>query len=214
MLKITYAPGDAALATRLQNDLSAAAMDDATPILIAILSPEAEHNREVENALNAALDQGQWIVPVIARPTALPHLIDHLPVVDFSSRYDMDGLLAHLNTIQAEAPQARWPMRVRTPAVKSSNRIIGLALFIIAGGVFVLGLLAVGGGAVAFPKDEYDVINTEVAATANAYVSRNLPRSTQDALNFPSTVDAAPRAQRPLLRATATAMAASTEDGN
>jgi hypothetical protein len=45
-----------------------------------------------------------------------------------------------------------------------------------------------------------------------SYVRANLPHTTQEAQNFPATIQAAPAAQRPFLIATSTAMAESTPE--
>jgi len=70
--------------------------------------------------------------------------------------------------------------------------------------------LALGGGVIAFPTQEYATIDVEVTLTIQAYIDELLPRSTQDAVNFPSTLEAAPTRLEPLLREAATAVATSS----
>lgn len=203
MLNITYAPADAALAARLQNELSTALGDDfRTPMLVAVLSPGALKDRRVEDAIVQALDAGQHVVPVLTAPTPLPKLIDHLDAVDFSKGYDLDTLVAHIR-----AAAAGRVMRVLTPTVRASNRTAAYVILVLVVGMFVVAVLMVGGGVIEFPKEEYDQIDTQIAGTENAYIAVNLPHSTEDALNFPATVQAAPTGQRPSLMATATALA-------
>ena len=50
-------------------------------------------------------------------------------------------------------------------------------------------------------------METEIIQTRNAYIDDALPRSTDDALNFQATIDAAAPTLRPLLVATASAVA-------
>jgi hypothetical protein len=215
MLTITYAPQDAALATKLQIDLrNWAKSDDKFTVLIVILSPEAEKDRDVQKTLIDALDKGHWIVPILAQPMPLPRLIDHLHAVDFSGEYALSALIAQLNAIRemAESPESHYPMRVLTPMVRASNRWVAYLLLVLVVGMFILSLLLVGGGVVQFPATAYAQIDAQAAATNMSYVRANLPHTTQEAQNFPATIQAAPAAQRPFLIATSTAMAESTPE--
>lgn len=206
MLTITYAPSDEALAQRISADLSTlpASIDTARAALV-VLSPEALADRAVEQGMITALDNGQHLLPVLAKPVTLPKLINHLGALDFSERYDRDALLKAVTHLCS--PEAGLPVRVRTPKVRASNRFSALILLVIILGLFVLSMLALGGGIIAFPNEEYATIDREVTQTIGAYLEANLPRTTQEALNFPSTLQAAPTRQRPLLAATATARA-------
>jgi len=208
MLTLTYTAADADLANRLQSDLQNSATANSDRVAIVVLSPQALNDREVTRAIDLALDKGLHILPVLAKPVALPKLIDHLTPLDFSERYDKTALLQRVATLAS--PEAGLPLRVRTPQVRANNRFYGLALIIIVGGMFVLSLLALGGGVIAFPTQEYATIDVEVTLTIQAYIDELLPRSTQDAVNFPSTLEAAPTRLEPLLREAATAVATSS----
>lgn len=212
MLYITYAPGEAETAARLKADLTAAGytinsdlVREPGPALIALLSPEAAVSATVQGQIIAALDSGQHIIPILVKDTNLPKLIDHLAAVDFRQGYDLATLRTQIDKVSA--PDAGLPLRVPTPAVKARNRRIGFVLTVLALAWFVIGLILVGGYGVQLPREEYDAIDTQAAIEINEIVGRNLPRSTEDAANFPATLRAAPTAQRPLLIATTTAMA-------
>lgn len=215
MLTVIQAAADAKLAERIKGDLRQAgyALQEVVSerredMLIAVISPAANSDAAVQEGLIRALDGGQHIIPVIASPTALPKLIDHLAAVDFSKGYDLGALKGRITALSA--PDAGLPMKVLTPRVREKNRGVGYWLAALALVWFILGLILVGIFGIQAPQEEYNTIATELGATVNAYVERNLPHSTQDAANFPATIQAAPTAQRPLLIATATARAAAT----
>jgi hypothetical protein len=197
-MTIVYHSTDAALAIRIQNDLSRELNGDNT--LIVILSPQA--GSAVQDALVKALDQNKRIVPVIARETALPKLIEHLEAVDFTKAYNLDTLIERLN-----APTDDFHLKVRTPAVNVSNR---RAAYVIAAIVFVMflgGIYLVGVMGIQAPAEEFNNVETEIIQTRDYYVDSVLPHTTEDALNFQATVDAARPTLRPILIATATAIA-------
>jgi hypothetical protein len=213
MIHITSAPEDAALATRLKTDLQGAGytVSDELPresshILIAVLSPTAWENADLQATVIRALDGSQHIIPVLAGTVALPKLIAHLTPVDFSASYKLEVLKHEVDRLSA--PDAPHPMRVLTPSVKSRNQRIGYWLLLLAIVWFVVAIVLIGVFRVQAPTDEYNTIATFAQATINVYVGQNLPHSTLEAENFPATLRAAPTAQRPLLIATTTAMAA------
>jgi hypothetical protein len=207
MITITHASADADLAARLSADLrkqgQIQSVEEQT-LLIAILSPEAIANADVQNTIISALDNGQHIIPVIARPAPLPKLIDHLRPIDFTSTYDPAAVLTRVQ--EHMAPGAAAPLKVRTPKVKAANQRYGYWLTILALIWFTLAVVMIGIGGLRAPVEEYNTIETQVAATIAIIIRENLPRTTEDALNFPVTVQAAPTVQRPALIATATAL--------
>ncbi len=212
-IRIVNAPGDAALAARLRDDLGGAGYTlaempapGAEYLLAAVLSPEANANADVQAAITAALDAGQHIIPVLAKAAPLPELIDHLAALDFSENYDAAALLAYAAALTA--PGAGRPLKVITPRVRQANRRIGAWLGGLALLWFIIGLILVGVYGLQAPREEFNMVDTLEAATVQSAISRNLPRTTEDAANFPMTVQAAPTAQRPLLEATATALVA------
>lgn len=217
MLKLLYTQADSGLAARLDADLRREGYDFAAgkPILIPLLSPAALNDAALNAEIVAALDRGQYIIPVIAAPLEMPHLIDHLAVADFSGGYDLDALKALLDA--AHAPDARLPMRVLTPSRRAANRTAGLVVVAIVLVMFVVGLYAVGVLGIQMPQEEYNAVDTEAAATINAIVgpeleqyARFLPRSTEEAANYAATLRAVPTVYRPLMERTATAYAQGT----
>lgn len=226
MLKLTYSLKDAALAERMLTDLRGAGyqVEDIRAngtaqarqdVLLVVLSPEANADANVQNAIIAALDNSQHIVPVFAAPTESPKLIDHLHGLDFSETYDFNALRAKVE--QAFSPDAPPPLRVLTPTVKRSNRTIGIILGALALLWFVLGIYGVGVMGLQAPQDEYDAVATEAALTQaflmNPELDRYaqfLPRDEDSAQNYAATLRAVPTVYRPYMAATATAVGMGT----
>lgn len=199
-MKLIYHPSDSALAARLQADF--AQRSDLAHAVVIVLSPQALNDGAVNMGMLEALDQNLPIIPVLAQPAALPRLIEHLEAVDFTKGYDRQALEARLRESTND-----FHMKVRTPAVKASNRRAAWVVGIIALFMFLLGVYGVGVLGIRPPQEEYDLVETEIILTRDYYIDSALPRSTEDALNFPATVDAARPTLRPLLIATATAAA-------
>jgi len=208
MITLISTPADAALAGRIREDLRAGgysvgdASDGHNDTLIILVSPASNDDGQVQWALNNALDHNVRVLPVLAAPAELPKLIDHLEALDFSENYDGAALREHLTA------QKRLPLKVLTPAARKSNRRIGLWVALLALLWFLIGLYEVG---VVHIQDGQQIDENTADAIdierVRLFVATNLPHSTEDALNFPSTVQAAPPPQRPLLIATGTAMA-------
>jgi len=199
MATIIYTAADGALAEKLEQDISKNAPEGARQAVV-ILSAAAVGDRNVEAAIVAALERGERVIPVLAEPTPLPEIIEHLTPVDFSQGYNFEALRVRQSDMGT-------PMTVRTPSVRKRNRFDGYVLIALALFFVVVALFFIAGGAVRNPDAEYAAVETEIALTRNYYVDSNLPRSTQEAAEFASTVQAAPTALRPILSATATAVA-------
>lgn len=201
MINIIYAAQDGELASQIERDLQTAGLDEAaSDVSVVILSPASADDQGIQAAILSALDKGQRIIPVLAAPTPLPELIEHLEPVDFSAGYDFEALCARLS-------DSGVPMRVRTPAVRRANRLVGYVLVALAVLWFLIAVIFIAGGVIGRPDEEFDAVETQVILTRNYYVDVNLPRSTQEAAEFASTVQAVSTALRPILSATATAVA-------
>jgi hypothetical protein len=213
MLTIINNPQDAALAQRVTTDLKAQGFafndtmtTDKTHILLAVISPPANADASIENVITQAFDNGQHVVLLIAQPTTLPKLINHLKTFDFSSSYPLPSLTEHLQHLAS--PEAGLPLKVLTPKARVKNRGAGIWLTVVVLFWFIVALVVVGIFRIQAPVEEYNTIETEYAATVASIVQQNLPRSTEEAINFPATVQAVTTAQRPILIETATALVA------
>jgi hypothetical protein len=212
MLQVIFAPEDTELADRIQADLKKAGYEVGAElpratghVLIPVLSPAGNANSTVQETIIRALDNSQHIIPVLAKVTPLPKLIEHLSAVNFSEDYDF-GLL-HRMVQAATAPDAGLPLKVRTPSVRAANGRVGMWLVALVLVWFIIGVVLVGFYGIQAPREEYNSIDTLAAVTVQAILAPNIPRSTEDAANFPATLNAAPTAQRPLLIGTTTAQA-------
>ncbi len=216
MISLAYDPTDAALAARLTADLRVAgdtvvegAQTGRAAVLIVLVSPRLTPDSPVMQAIYNALDQGQVIVPALTGGASLPPELDHLRPVDLNARYDVAALRARI----AEGQQATWQPRVRTPKVRQSNRrtvvwVAAIALF-----VFVFGLWSISTFKLQAPPEDYGPVYTLDAQTRDAilrptmeFLSTSLPRSTQQAADFPATLNAVPTLIRPFIASTTTAI--------
>lgn len=217
VLKVISAPKDKALAQKLIADLSihghqsVDTPDKAYSALVAVMSPESLDDEGVTAALMEALDLGRHIIPITtaAAPFTLPKWIDHLSALDFGSGYPLDALLAETDRLTgSNAPR---PVKVLTPSQRKANRRAGLVVSAVAVLIFAMGLYMVGVLGLQRPDDEYDAIETERVDQRNTIIGPTLegflPRTTQEALEFPTTVEALPTRLRPFIQETATAEA-------
>ncbi len=227
MLKVLYHSGDEALAQQITRDLQQAGYEvgaDAparSDAVIAVLSPAAVNDKDVQDGLIDALDKLQQILPVLAEPVKLPKLIDHLGAVDFSQGYDFAALRHRLDPLLA--PDARLPLKVLTPTVKRSNRTSGIVLGLIALTMFAVGLYGVGVLHIQAPASQFSEEYTQDAATRDAliapemrYYGQFLPYVTPQPSDYPATLRAVPTLYRLFIAQTATAIIATpippTED--
>lgn len=212
MLTIICAPENRLLADRIRRELEAkkhlflpALQPGADNILIVLLS--SHKDVAVDSTIIEALDNGQHIIPVLVENAPLPKLIDHLQPVNFAGTYNLSELERRIQLLSSG--EAGLPLKVLTPRARQKNRNIGYWLAIIAIIWFIIGVVLVGFFGAQAPRDTYNTIATQDFATIQFYLSQNIPRTTEEAANFPATVQAAPTAQRPYLIATASAIASS-----
>lgn len=219
VLKFAYAPADAALAARLMTDLRGSHTIIEGPaaqgyqLLVLVWSRAAQVDEALTDAMDATLDAGIHIIPVLAERVPLPRLINHLTPADFSEgAYPLDTLRAAVAYLTG--PDAPLAMRVLTPARRKKNRNIGLVVFAVAFFMFMVGVIAVGVYNLQAPAEEYNLVETEIVQTRDAIIGPTLnalgqflPRSTEDAAVFEATLQRMPTVHRPFMAATVTAAA-------
>ncbi len=215
-ISLAYDSNDAALAHRLATDLRAAGdtvvdglQSGRNAVLIVLISPRLTPDSPVMQAVYHALDQGQVIVPVLIGAAALPPELDHLRPLNLSARYDLAALRERI----AEARQTNWQPRVRTPKVRQNNQRTVVWISAIALFVFVFGLWSISTFHLQAPPEDNGPVSTLDAQTRDAilsptmeFLSTSLPRSTQQAADFPATLNAVPTLIRPFIAETTTAM--------
>lgn len=200
MLNIAFHPTDQALAEKLQADLSRTYIRLEKPMLIVLLSQAALDSVEVSRSAQQALAEGSRVAIILTQALAnLPSPYTGLPTFSApDGRYEMKPLLAYLNRVDlGEARIAR-------------SRALLLLMLVAVAVMFVLALWGVGSGQVRFPSSEYatdDAIAfSQIQTLTFPTLDPLMPRSTEDALAFPATVQAASTRNRPYLAETATAL--------
>ena len=198
-IHIAFAQQQAELAQQISADL-AGAPGPADAMLIALISRQSSGDPVLLAEVERARRQGQAILPVLLDDAAMPSELEGLASLDMRRGYDRRRLLAHI---------AR--MGSQDAGLRRANRR-GLAIFGgLAALMFVLAILAISGGHVAFPVDEYNEEATLQAQWIGGLVNETLeyvqPRSTQEAANFAATYALAPTRLRMYIRGTATALA-------
>ncbi|MDX1993419.1 MAG: LytR C-terminal domain-containing protein [bacterium] len=205
-------PAEAALSARIRSDLTGAGFqvtDTVQPgkdtITLYILSAAAAEDAPLQEQVVHALENNQHLLPVLAANVPLPRLINHLQPLDFSQRYDAKALVERLNKLSA--PDAPPPLVVLTPRKRDANRRVGIALGVLIAVVLVVSVWGMLAGLIGFPEEEYRENAEQEQRAINFYIDNALPRDSQQAQNFPVTIEAMPTmAQQPLI-ATATAIA-------
>jgi hypothetical protein len=184
MLNMTYAASDSAVAEKMTKDLSTAHLKLDHPMLIVVASPDGMKDESVNKAIKQAEKDNHRIAVVKVKAVSVPDSVGEFPPLDMSAKYDASRLVRYLNRV--DMGMAR---------VKRGQRL----LFFIAVGALIMFAAAIWGiasGQVAFPQDEYatefafelNQISTFAAPTLD-YL---MPRTTEDALNFPATVERMP----------------------
>jgi hypothetical protein len=144
-------------------------------------------------------------------PVKLPQLINNLQALDFTEgNYPLNELLERIKILSD--PAAPRPLTVLTPTIRKSNRYYGILILALVLVMFISGIVLVGGGVVIYPKEEYDLKETQRVDQRNAIIIPTLtlviPHTTQDALSFDATVQSLPTRLQPFLAETATSFIA------
>lgn len=198
MLNITYALDDAELAERMQKELSHINVTFDANILIILVSPASIADKSVLAAINTGITKKYTLLPVILKKATLPQPLRHLEAVDLTKKDDFSAVITALKKAKRSQDSSR------------RNTLIGWGLFGIVLLSFVISIIGLATGYVGVPVDEF---STEAAIQERMIETFTfptldplMPRTTQDAQNFPLTVEAANTRNAPLLMLTATAL--------
>lgn len=197
MLNITYAPSEAKLAEQMQADLIKLHMRLEHNILIVLVTPDAIADDTVMQTVRKAQRDKHLIAPVIIQATSLPDELKGVKTLDVTKGYKAGALRDYVRRTD-----------LGEQVLRSNSRIF-LWLMIVIVIVFSVGTWALATGRVGVPEAEFateeairqQMIQTLTFPTLDAL----LPRSTEDAENFPLTLEAANTRNAPLLALTATA---------
>ena len=199
MIRITYSPAQSALADVIRGDLAGKG-DIAHPLLLVLVSWQALGDSLVQAEIRRAQERCEAILPILLDDAALPANLTGYPRLNFQNGYNRERLLAQL------------PRASRSHAdIRRANRRALAIVGGLAALMFCLALVAISGGLVAFPVDEYNEEATLQAQWIDGLIGATLeavqPRSSEDARNFAVTFEAAPTRLHFYIRGTATALA-------
>ena len=199
MIRITYAPANEALAQRIRAELSHSAIAGQS-LLIALASDAALQESSALAEIERAERAGIPILPIIADDVALPAGLAKLDPLDFRAGYDGEKLLSRVGRLAGHRQE-----------IRKRNRRLGIAIALLAAVVFGWAVGGITSGTVAFPVAEYNEEATFQAEWIDGLIRETLefvqPRSTQDAMGFAATYEAAPTRLHFYVRGTATALA-------
>ncbi len=198
MLNITCASQDLKLAEQMQQDLTRITFKMDFDYLLVLVSAASQSDETVQQAIETAHKKQQRLVPILLDNTPLPESLNKNQPLDFRAGYKRGSLIRHLRRLELGEDRLR-----------GNRRIFG-AMGLIVGLMFVASVYLIGNGLVAFPQDEYAteqaIEDAMIATLVYPTLEGLLPRSTNDAVNFPATVEAASTRDRAFLRGTATAL--------
>ncbi len=198
MIHITYAAEQKDLAERIRDDLSGA-FESPPPLLIVLVSAASNQDPVVAAEIARARQNGAQLLPILAENVALPEALAYEKPLNFSAAYQRDSLLRRLAQLTMTNREAR-----------QANRRALLVIGAIALLMFSLAIIGMLSGLVAFPVAEYNEEATFQSLWIDGLIRETLeyaqPRSTEDALNFAATLEAAPTRLYNYARGTATAL--------
>ncbi len=199
MINITYSADQKTLAERIRNDLTTAGFQPEQPILLVLVSAESNNDPTVQDEIKRAVQKGVRIIPILAENVILPESLDVYKPLNFVGSYKWQSLMTRLSQTTMNSDD-----------VKKANRMAFLVIGSIALFMFLAGIYGISSGTVAFPVDEYNEEATFQAEWVNGLIIETLeyvqPHTTQDAVNFEATLEAAPTRLYLYIRETATAM--------
>jgi hypothetical protein len=203
MLNITYAEQDAGLASTIQKDVISSGLTLDHPYLLVLLSRLTLNDASIQSTLQQALQEKQRVVPVLVEAgAAVPSELQSAKAIDITGGYHPARVIGALKR-----------MEVGEDRITRNWRLL-IAMLVIVSIAFVASVWGITAGMIRFPAEEYATENARTDATQYALVGPTLavivPHSTQDAVNFQATLDAAPRVLKDLAIGTATAQAAVT----
>ncbi len=198
MMRITYSQDQQQLAERIRDDLSHM-VRQSRPLLIVLVSRQSNADPHVQAEIEKALSNSLRILPILCEDIAPPASLEGQLFLDFSRGYDRAQLLRRLEQATRTADDVRRANR------RALTIIGGIAAL-----MFGVAVIAMAAGLVAFPVAEYNEEATFQAQWIGGLIGQTLeyvqPRTTEDALHFPATHEAAPTRLYFYIRETATAL--------
>jgi len=219
MITITYSADQKILADQIRSNLSQSGFKLAHPVLLVLVSAESNSDPSVLDEIKRALQKRYTVIPILAESVTLPEILDAYQPLNFTSGYKQAVLMTRLSQptmSNADVKQANRRALMSNADVKQANRRALIVIGGIAFFMFLVGIISIMDGIVAFPVDEYNEEATFQAEWNDGLIVETLeyvqPRTTQDALNFQSTLEVAPTRLYLYIRETATAIPKSQGD--
>ena len=198
MIRITYSAEQKQLAELIRDDISAA-FPASPPLLIVLVSAQSIHDPAVIAEIEGARQKGLPLLPILAENVQLPQALEFEKPLNFAAGYQREAIVRRLSQLTMTGADLR-----------QANRRALIVIGAIALLMFSVAIFAMATGLVAFPVAEYNEEATFQAQWINGLIRETLeyvqPRSTQDAVNFESTLEAAPTRLYYYVRGTATAL--------
>jgi len=199
MINITYSADQKTLAERIQNDLTTAGFQPEQSVLLVLVSAESNNDPTVQDEIKRAIQKGVKIIPILAEDVILPESLGSYKPLNFAGSYKWQSLMTRLSQTTMNSDDK-----------KRANRMAFIVIGSIAFFMFLTGVITIMDGTVAFPVEEYNEEATFQAEWVNGLIIETLefvqPHTTQDAVNFDATLEAAPTRLYLYIRGTATAM--------
>lgn len=200
MIHITYSADQKALAEQIRDDLDQNNFKAAHDVLLVLVSSASNNDPSVQAEIQRAVQRRiVSIVPILAENVALPESLDPYKPLNFSGGYKSNVLMTRLSQTTMTQDE-----------VKQANRKALLFIAGIAVVMFVAAIFGIMSGMVGFPVAEYNEEATFQAEWINGLIVETLeaarPRTTQDAIEFDSTLEAVPTRLYLYIRETATAL--------
>lgn len=198
MLNIVYPPSAANLAEKMQTDLGRMSLKLEKHYTFVLVNADTTADSGVQHATDLALEDKHIVVPVLLDDSPVPDKLEDQPVLDMRRGYKRGKLIDHVRRLE-----------LGRPVLQRNTRLL-----LILGGttlvIFVVGILSIASGFVRPPLDEFAteeaINNAMIEEFLIPTLEGVLPRTTEDALNFPATVQAQPTRNRVYLALTGTAL--------
>lgn len=198
--QIMFTDADAQSAQTIQADIASANLRLDHDLVIVVLSPEAVQDDALKQDVQTARQLSDaTIIPIIISKTSVPDYLRGVDTLDLSKKYDKTKLVNFVKRVDLTADS------------RLSNRTL---LYLVGGGalvMFLISVVSISAGVVAFPVDEYATENairdSQLSTIVAPQIEELRPRTTEDALNFATTLEAVRNEDLiPFIEGTATAI--------
>ena len=198
MIRVTYAHAQKQLAEQIRDELTGA-FRTSIPLLIVLVSAASNADPVVQAEIDKARREGVQLLPILAENVTLPPALEDERPLNFVGGFKRESLLRRLSQVTMTDRDLRR-------ANRRALTVVGTIALV----MFSLAIISMASGLVGFPVAEYNEEATFQAQWVEGLIRETLeyvqPKTTQDALNFDATLEAAPTRLYYYIRGTATAL--------